>query len=147
MTQDASIYFRNDKAYVCAKHRPVNSRSRIVGPPFLTAELDRGFDDLASMVTAALDASTVDVRAPDPNKLFDPILEMSGTTSFRAFLNGAKAIEVSREDTRIAVIPTRNGGPRRGFERIEAEEIAADASSLAAALKAALEKAEEWRRN
>lgn len=51
------------------------------------------------------------------------LVDAAGVRSQRAFIRGAKAVSIVMDDFGITATPTRNLGPKAGFEDIESSAI------------------------
>jgi hypothetical protein len=79
-------------------------------------------DNLGSAILGALDGSQENVPHPTLWKnLFDPILQLAHVKSWNAFAKSAKCVEIEFGTNCVSFLPTRNLGPRDGFEPLESK--------------------------
>jgi hypothetical protein len=117
---------------------------------FSILESDADDDTLGIAVAEALESSRIDVPDPAPRGTppgMKAVYKTLRVRNFRAYLEGAKSVEVLRDDERpgLRVIPMENAGPRTGFvELLEVEEQVppeAPSAPLAGAVRRAFERA------
>src|SRR5262249_24694542 len=93
-------------------------------------------------IAKALDLSRELVPHPPPSaNLVAPLLEEAGVKSWPTFMKKAQFITMEENQHRLKLTPSRNLGPKAGFEPIEQEAIEISVSSPFEEVGAALEKA------
>ncbi len=118
----------------------------IFSEPVLTPADDP--EEVGRAIRECLAASRKGV--PDPPRsewdaLTEPLFTLARATSFDAFAEGAKCVQISMEGEVITLIPLRNDGPREGFIALEekTQTITPDSDEeLGSAILAALAMAE-----
>ncbi len=55
--------------------------------------------------------------------LLAPLLEIAGVKAWSTFTKGAKSLDLEAEGGRLKVVPTRNLGPREGFEALPEQTV------------------------
>lgn len=122
----------------------------VMNDDFAILESDVDDEKVGATIAGALDGSRTDVPDPAPRDTppsMRALLKALGVKNFKAYLEGATAVEVLGDGERpgLRVIPMENAGPRTGFvELLEAEERLppeASASRLAQAVRQAFERA------
>jgi hypothetical protein len=112
--------------------------------------------DLGLAIRAALDGSCVNVPHPGRREwagFVKPLLKVAKEKSYKSFVTGLASIQVEEEQERVALTPSRNLGPKQGFdddssrqillERGSAEQLGTAARRLLmTALEAAIAKPE-----
>src|SRR5664280_101765 len=90
----------------------------IISLPVLTCNLnDRA--RLSGYIAEALEGSKEGVSHPTSWKgLFDPVLELAGVKSWSAFAKPAKCVQIELESDQVRFTPTKNLGPKEGFQPI-----------------------------
>jgi hypothetical protein len=87
-------------------------------PVLMVDQNDSG--KLGDAIFEVLGGSTENISHPTFWKgVFDPIIQMAGVKSWNAFSKSAKCVEIEFETNRVSFLPTRNLGPKDGFEPLE----------------------------
>lgn len=114
----ATIYRRQGRYFVHALSQTSDGLLLLCEPVF-TASEDEGEATLGRKVLAALDGARVDAPPPRSAKgLVSPLLAISGVRSWAAFAKSAECVEISEEEGRVTLVPTRNLGSRGGFKHL-----------------------------
>lgn len=99
--------------------------------------------ELGEAVGRMLDASREGIPTPDlrTTSPFAPVLAALGLRYYSAYARGTLTVNVERDDGRVTVVPTRNGGSRHGFEGLTDQRLVASdpgPEELGAAVRAGL---------
>ena len=137
MDRSAVVYSVNERFVVASSPR-TNAGIRLHVNP-VALPIDAAPELIAQQLQLALQQSesTVPHLAQSEWKgSFDPFLRAAGVRSFRAFMASASLVEVDQNANRVTVTPTRNMGPKKGFESMEseAEAYVGNMDDLAAAV-------------
>jgi hypothetical protein len=93
----------------------------VVTNPVLAIDRDDPVQ-LGKAVIDALNGSRRDIEHPTSWKgIFDPVLHLAKVTSWSRFARSAKCVEIECDNDKVSLFPTRNLGPRDGFERLPAK--------------------------
>lgn len=118
----AICYIRRNVFY-CHPESITTAGVGIFVEPIWAIDVD-SVDVIASTIREALKFSRNSVPHPKVLKgLFDPMLRAAGVNSWSKFVNGAKCVEIEQIDERIKITPTRNGGAKDGFYRLDEHTI------------------------
>lgn len=119
----ATIYLRKGKYLIHASSRTIDGVWIVWQPTFALTE-DESAEYLGRKIVAALDGSRSNVPHPsDWKSLSRPLLELGGVKSWATFCKSCVSAEVEEEGGRVAVVPTRNRGPKDGFEPDPSQQI------------------------
>lgn len=89
----------------------------ILGTPCVALLETSSDTELERAIQAALDASQIGIPHPcNWDEVPDPLLDLAGVKTWSAFVKGASCLHVEGEGERITLVPTRNLGPKEGFE-------------------------------
>lgn len=116
----ATAFWRAGKYFVHASSRTTDGLWILCEPVFAISE-NEDAATLGRKLAAALGGSRLDVPAPSWKGLLTPLLTLSGVKSWTTFSKNASCVEVEEEGGRVALMPTRNLGPKEGFARIRTE--------------------------
>jgi len=116
--KSAAAYLRAGKIYLHPDSRTVKGFWIACEPVLVTSENEK---DLGEQVLKILAKSTENV--PDPESLASSdswnsvraLARAAGVRSYEAFANSAQCVGILLDDTGVAFVPTRNGGPRKRF--------------------------------
>ena len=116
----ATAYMRGERIFLHASCKTTVGVWILCRPVYALNQDDRG--DLGSAILDALDGSQENVPHPTVWKgLFDPILQLAHVKSWNAFAKSAKCVEIEFGTNRVSFLPTRNLGPKDGFEPLESK--------------------------
>jgi hypothetical protein len=88
------------------------------GPVVAIEEAD--VSKLGESVLKALAGSREDIPHPTSWKgSFDLVLKAAGVKSWKAFVKSAKRVEIKFSTNRVSFVPTKNCGPRDGFQSLD----------------------------
>jgi hypothetical protein len=91
----------------------------IGSPPELKLEVNATAAAIGDAVIQVIHASKSPVPHPSNwDDLPNPMLDLAGVKSWRAFEKGAKCCSLEMENEELRLIPHRRLGPNRGFEPI-----------------------------
>lgn len=113
----ATVYRREGRYFLHALSRTTDGLWMLCDP-VLTASEGEGAETLGRKIVAALDGSRIDVPPRTGKGLLAPLLAISGVRSWAAFAKSATCVEIEEEGGRITLVPTRNLGPKGGFEHL-----------------------------
>lgn len=87
------------------------------GGPIARLDADYLDERLGAAARAAIEGSRQGVPHPATWKgLFDPVLRLAGVKSWATFVKGARLVRLEQEVGEVRLMPTRNVGPKEGFE-------------------------------
>ena len=116
----ATAYKRDERIFLHASSRTVAGVWILTAPVLVVDQNDPVH--LGQAILDVLRASHEGVEHPTSwMGLFDPVLKLAGTGSWGAFAKAAKCVEIEFGTNRISLIPTKNLGPRDGFEPLPAK--------------------------
>ena len=137
MHRSAVVYLVNHHLVIGASRRTATGLQLEVEPRALQA--DSNAEEVAATLLSALDASEpTEVQPGDWKGVFDPFLRAAGVKSYKAFMSGARSVNVDEQDGAFLVSPNCNLGPSEGFEPITSESLRL--SDLPSVVRAVLEK-------
>jgi hypothetical protein len=139
----AAAYKRGEQIFLHASCKTTAEVWIVCGPALVADQ-----NDVASLGKAVLDAlerSKENVPHPTQWKgIFDPLLRVAGVKSWNAFAKRAKGVEIEFGTNRISLIPTKNLGPKDGFDPLDAKQRSSSpvAKDLGLSLLSAFEASE-----
>lgn len=139
MDRAAVIYVINGRLVVGGNAKTTTGLRLNVDP--ITLPGDASAPEIGAVVLGRLEQSEVVLPHPAQTEwkgFFDPFLRAGGVRSFKAFMAGAQLIEVDQDGTGFTLTPTRNLGPKDGFEPLaqEALKLTGGASEIGATVRA-----------
>ena len=122
MDRAAVVYAVNGRIVIAANPKTTTGLRLHMDPTVLPMKVTAEF--LALQLQVKLQRSDHILPHPVQSEWkgsFNLFLKAAGVRSFRAFMTLARLIEVDQNDQEITVTPTRNCGPKEGFEAVQAE--------------------------
>jgi len=119
MRKCAGVHLRKNTLFWNSQSQTVLS-AWIGSPPYLKVNIAESDEKINTMVLEVLNASTQGVPYPKTfDGLFEPILALAETKSYRTFMKGASCceLELDKENDVITIIPTHNEGSN-GFSHL-----------------------------
>jgi hypothetical protein len=139
----ATAYKRGKQIFLHASCKTTAGVWILCRPVLVVTQDEHG--NLGNAILAALDGSQENVPHPVIWKgLFGPLLQLAKLKSWNSFAKSAKCVEIELETARVRFVPTRNLGPRAGFEPLESKcrDSSPTHDDVEAALLSAFEDAE-----
>ena len=111
----STIYERGGVLYLHSQSRTTAGVWILSAPAFAVGK--EYPDEVGRAICECLTASHENVPHPTSfARLFDPVLELAGVRTWRAFAKSAKCVEVeTSDDATVVLSSTRNAGPTEGF--------------------------------
>lgn len=114
----------------------------VTSEPYEVFDANTAVGELADGLRRVLSKSREEVPHPtDWGKTLKPLLRAGAARSWRDFVRGATSVIAEEEAGTIELVPTRNLGPREGFDLLEDKLIRVKATdSLERPLETALKR-------
>jgi hypothetical protein len=139
--KSAAVFSRNGVLYFHSQSR-TTAGVWIATSPFLRIEPDGSPARKGEAAVEALRASQDGVPHPTNwNGLLTPLLELAGVKSWSTFMKGAKSLGLEVEGDGLKMVPTRNLGPKEGFEAVPEQTVEIPFSSSPDQVGMALDEA------
>ena len=116
--KSATLYLRSARFLIHCSSQTTNGVWVLTRP---CIALDGGVSDseVGAAALSALQASRRGVPHPRQDQwrgLFEPMLELAGVKSWKAFVTGAACLDLALEGETVTLTPMRNLGAANGFE-------------------------------
>jgi hypothetical protein len=116
----ATAYKMGDRIFLHASCKTTAGVWILCRPVLAIDQGDLG--NLGAAILHALDGSQENVPHPIVWKdLFNPILQLARVKSWTTFAKSAKCVEIEFGTNRVSFLPTKNLGPKDGFEPLESK--------------------------
>jgi hypothetical protein len=116
----ATAYKRGDRILLHASSKTIDG-VWVLTAPVLTEDRNNSVR-LGKAVLDALDGSKEGIDHPTSwTGVFDPVLRLAGVKSWNAFTRSAKCVEIEFGTNQVTFVPTKNLGPKDGFEPLSTE--------------------------
>lgn len=113
----------------------------IATAPYRRVDVESAFD-LGRICLDSMEAVPDSVPHPtDFEALFRPMLDLAGVKSWSQFMRGVPYVDVVASEDKLRVSPTRNAGPRRGYDAAAARPIILPLDASAAQVGEAVQQA------
>ena len=124
------IIFRRKQQYVIHADSRTTEGLWTLTPPCIALPEKSSDREIEQAIWTALEGSQT--GSPHPrnwNELGNPLLDFVGVRTWSAFVKGASCLHVEEEGGRITLVPTRNLGPKEGFEEDLSRKVVLEGSA------------------